>query len=118
MEKAWEKLSSARDLLQSQHYEDTISRAYYAVYHAASAVLLTEGVQAKTHKGLVSLFGLLLIKTEKIEKEYGRYLSNLKDDRETCDYELFSSVEKEDAEQAIQEADRFVGRIQTYLKSL
>lgn len=118
MEKSYEKLSSARDLLKQGHYEDAVSRAYYSVFHAASAVLLTEGARVETHKGLVTLFGLLMVKTGKIEKEYGRYLSNLKDDRETSDYELFAVVDEETAKKSIQEAEQFVTRVKTYLEGI
>lgn len=118
IEKAQEKLLAARDLLKQKHYDDAVSRAYYAVFHAASAVLLTEGARAETHRGLVTLFGLLLVKTGKIEKEYGKYLSNLKDDRETGDYEIFSTLDEEAAKNSIREAQAFVSRIQSYLEML
>jgi uncharacterized protein (UPF0332 family) len=51
--------------------------------------LLTEGEKTETHKGVVTLFGLLFVKTGKFSKELGKYLSNLKDDRESVDYEVF-----------------------------
>ncbi|KAA0246288.1 MAG: HEPN domain-containing protein [Ignavibacteriales bacterium] len=87
--KAENKLSVAQKLYDSKDYEDSVSRAYYAVFHASQALLLTEGEKAETHKGVVTLFGLLFVKTGKFSKEFGKYLSNLKDDRESGDYEVF-----------------------------
>lgn len=82
MDKAEAKLKVAKKLLSSGDYDDAVSRAYYAVFHAAQALLLTEGEKAETHKGVVTLFGLLFIKTGKFKKDLGKYLANLKDERE------------------------------------
>ncbi|MEW5817169.1 MAG: HEPN domain-containing protein [Spirochaetota bacterium] len=35
LEKAEKKLNVAKTLLKSEDYEDAVSRAYYAVFHAA-----------------------------------------------------------------------------------
>ena len=86
LEKAERKLMVAEKLLRSDDYEDAVSRAYYAVFHAAQGLLLTEGERAETHKGLVTLFGLLFVKTGKFKKDLGKYLANLKDERESGDY--------------------------------
>ena len=82
IQKAEKKLEVAEKLFKSGDYEDAVSRAYYAVFHAAQALLLTEGERAETHKGVVTLFGLIFVKTGKFGKNYGKYLANLKDDRE------------------------------------
>ncbi len=62
LEKSQEKLRVAEHLLQSGEYEDAVSRAYYSAFHAAQAALLTEGLTARTHQGLVNLFGPHLVK--------------------------------------------------------
>lgn len=60
--KAENKLSVAQRLYDSKDYEDSVSRAYYEVFHASQALLLTEGQKAETHKGVVTLFGLLFVR--------------------------------------------------------
>jgi hypothetical protein len=114
--KADNKLSVAKKLYNSKDYEDSVSRAYYAVFHASQALLLTEGQKAETHKGVVTLFGLLFVKTGKFSKELGKYLSNLKDDREGGDYELFSFIDEETAKAALEEAEKFLKEVKTYLQ--
>src|SRR5687768_12729382 len=99
--KADEKLSVAGRLVASSDYEDAISRAYYAAFYAAQALLLSENLSSRSHGGLVSLVGLHFVKTGKLDKKFGRYLSNLMEDRQQSDYNLFSGLGKEDAEQAL-----------------
>lgn len=54
MAKAKEKLAVARELFERGHYDDAVSRAYYAAFHAAQAALISEGQEADTHKGVVT----------------------------------------------------------------
>jgi uncharacterized protein (UPF0332 family) len=116
--KAREKARVARDLCARGEWDDAVSRAYYAVFHAAQAVLITEGQRAESHKGLVSLFGLLLVKTKKLDKKWGKLLSNLKDDREASDYEALSFLDEETARRAVREAEEFVTEAERYLARL
>ena len=116
LQKADRKLEVAERLFKSGDYDDSISRAYYAVFHAAQALLLTEGQRGVTHKGALTLFGLLFVKTGKFNKNLGRYLANLKDDRESGDYEIFSYIDKETANTGIDEAKEFIDEAKSYLK--
>ena len=118
IQKAEGKLGVARRLFASGDYEDAVSRAYYAVYHATQALLLTEGQRAETHRGVITLFGLLFVKTGKFNKNLGKFLANLKDDRESVDYEVFSYIEKETAETALKEAEEFLKESKIYLKKI
>ena len=115
IQKAGEKLKSARTLFKDESYDDATSRAYYCCFHAAQAVLLTEGLSANTHQGLLNLFGLHFVKTGKFDNRFGRMLSNLKDDRENGDYEIYSAIDRETAQKAIVEAEEFLKETKRYL---
>ncbi len=116
LEKAEQKLAVARRLLASSDYDDAVSRAYYAAFHAVRALLVTVGQNPTTHRGAVTLFNLLFIKTGKLDRELGRFFTNLKDDRETADYELFANVDQALAETAIMEAGRLLAEATAYLR--
>ncbi len=118
IEKSQKKLEAAEKLFDLGYYEDAVSRVYYAVFHIVQALLLTEGEKAETHKGIVTLFGLLFIKTGRFKKDLGRYLANLKDDRESGDYEILSYIDRETAEKALKEGKEFIEEVLEYLKNL
>ena len=118
LEKAWRKLDVAQRLLKSEDWEDAVSRAYYAAFHAAQALLLTEGEEAKTHRGVVTLFSLLFVKTGRLPRHLGKFLANLRDERESGDYEVLSWVDRETAERAVKEAEEFLKEAEHYLKAL
>ena len=116
--KARDKARVARDLLVRGEWDDAVSRAYYAAFHAAQAALLTEGQRAETHRGVVTLFGLLLVKTGKLDRRWGKLLANLKDDREAGDYEAISWIDEGTAQRAVQEAEEFVEALEQYMANL
>ena len=116
MEKAKSKLAAARTLLKSKDYDDAVSRAYYAAFHAVQALLLTEDLSSSSHQGMINLFGLHFVKTGKFDKKFGRFLSNLKDDRESGDYEIYSFIDREVANNAVNEAKELITAIKKYLR--
>ena len=68
IEKSRKKLDAGKTLLREGFIDDAISRAYYSMFHAASAVLLSEGITVESHSALKTMFGLHFIKTGRIEK--------------------------------------------------
>ena len=120
--KASAKLRAARELVKQHEWDDVVSRAYYAAFHAAQAAfhaaqaaLLAEGHRAETHRGLLTLFSLVLVQTGKFEKKWGKFLANLKDDRETGDYEALSYLDEQTACRALEETEEFVRKIEEFL---
>jgi len=111
-----DKLNSAEILFKYKKYDDAISRAYYAVFHCAQALLLSLGVKAESHSGVRQLFGFHFIKEGRFDKKFGRYLKNLKDERENGDYGIFSLIERKDAQKAIKETKEFIEATEMYLK--
>ena len=113
--KSEEKLNAAKTLFIEEFVDDAISRAYYSMFHAASAVLLSEGITVESHGALKTMFGLRFIKTEKIDKKYGRWLNKLKDERENGDYDIFTSFEREDAMEGVNEAEELLSEMKRFL---
>lgn len=119
LDKSRGKLAAAEDwLAQGKYFDDIVSRCYYSAFHAAQAMLLTEGLTADTHQGIVSLFGLHFARTGRVNPRLGRYLNNLKDDRESGDYDVFSGLDRADAEHAVNEAREFLAEAERYLQPL
>ena len=62
--RAGKSLKAAKVLLANNLLEDVLSRTYYAILHAARAVLLSEGIRVDSHKAVRRLFGQHLVNTE------------------------------------------------------
>ncbi|WP_319578336.1 HEPN domain-containing protein [uncultured Methanospirillum sp.] len=68
-QKAYERLSVAEELHQNGHYEDAVSRSYYAMYYAAKALLSTKGMVTKTHRGLIAQISDQYVKSGLLDYE-------------------------------------------------
>lgn len=108
MAKAVQALESAKLLLDAGDADGASNRAYYAMFDAARAALLTSGLDVgKTHKGVLSAFSDRLVKNGPIPKEVGRLLKHAETFRYVADYEG-DPVELGDARQLVQQAETFV----------
>jgi len=117
MEKAARRLRVAERLLQEGEYEDSTSRAYYAMYHAARAALATVNVFPRTHEGLVSEFGKRFVLTGTFPKELGRALADVKAARETYEYSVTTEIEETEAESTLEDAREFVAAVDRFDRS-
>lgn len=114
--RARKKLDAARHLLQGGFGADAVSPAYYAAFHMAEAALAIEGDEPRSHEGLKSLFGLRFVKTGRLPVELASILRELKDERQNGDYSIFPAITEEEAQRAVESAQRFVGAIEEFLK--
>lgn len=91
------------------------SRADYAVFHAARALLVSIGLEARSHKSLVSMLGEHFVLAGQMSPQMGRLVSRMQRDREDADYAegaVFTADEAvhmiEDAEAFLAEAERLI----------
>lgn len=116
LRRADESLEAARVLLQNNFLRDAVSRAYYAVFHAAQAALATQDVRMpKRHSGVISLFGERFVKSGKVEKRFADYLSEAFVLRQKSDYEVGVEFERSSVEEIVKKAEEFLHEIKTLL---
>ena len=109
-------LESSNLLFNAADYDSTVSRVYYAMFFAAEALLLTKNLAAKSHSGLISLFGEYFIKTNIFPKEMGRQLNRAYDKRLVGDYGTSIKIEREEAQNFLDIGKDFVEKISKFLK--
>ena len=108
-------LRSAETLLNEKEHGDSISRSYYAMFHMAKALVLCEGKDAKSHKGLLSLFGQEFVKTGEVEKYVGNLIKELQEARVRSDYEYEFIPLEQDAQGALDDAKEFTQVLENYI---
>lgn len=101
LEKAEDFYAKALRIAQSGDWDTAANRLYYSLYHAASALLLSDGIQKKTHKGFINQIHMHYVLTGKLDKEEGRLLQKMFTLRHEGDYEVFITVTEEDINDCI-----------------
>jgi uncharacterized protein (UPF0332 family) len=112
---AEQALATAQLNFEAGDFRATVNRTYYAIFYAASAMLLTIGVERRKHSGVISAFRNHFVKTGLIETEYSTIYGETLVAREDADYTIEVSVAFDTAELALNQARRFVQRMHEYL---
>ncbi len=108
-------MHTAEYALSTGDYGSCASRGYYAMFSMAEAILLTKGLTASSHRGVISLFGEHFAKTGLLERYLGKALNDAYDKRLIGDYGVDRTVTKEEAESLFDAARDFVGKVKDYL---
>lgn len=87
IENAKEDLKSAKILRDAGSYKGANNRAYYAVFHAISAIHGLKGVAYKRHKDAIGNFNKEYVKTEIFPKDMGRKIAGVEEVRHASDYD-------------------------------
>jgi uncharacterized protein (UPF0332 family) len=116
--KAQETLRAAKLLATNDLFDSAASRAYYAMFHSAGALLLGKGLSFSKHGSLLAAFGQHLVKTGEVEAKFHRYLINAQDNRIEGDYSAQSSLTQTQVETMIAQAEEFLVMTEQLLSKL
>jgi hypothetical protein len=108
-------LESAEGFLRESEYlfsggffRGTIGRAYYAMFHAATALLLHEGIERSSHHAIISAFGEHIAKPGLVDATFHKHFVEAFTLRNDCDYLAPFKPEKSQAQTTLQRAKEFV----------
>ena len=87
------------------------NRLYYALYYAASALLIHNRHKVSTHKGVIALFNLYYIKDGLLPKEDGVLFANIFAFRQGSDYDDFFDATEEDVKRYLPQVEALVEKI-------
>jgi hypothetical protein len=115
-EKGDRALREAEVLLAAGLCDGAVSRAYYAAFHYARALLLSEGLQPRSHRGVGALITERFVATGRLTRETGALLSRLETIRTIADYGVEEAASAERAAAEVAEARRFVSEVRAALQ--
>lgn len=113
--RAQECLAAARLCRDNGFYADALSRAYYAIMHAAKAALAAKDIAPASHKAVQRLFGKELVMKNRIEPSWADYIGQGFADRAAADYDVSATFTVDDAQDAVDRAAAFLNRIRSLL---
>ena len=115
IEKAKESAEVARNLANEKHYDFAASRAYYAMFYVAEALLAHLGQSYSKHSAVISAFGREYAKTRKLDAKFHQRLIDAQDLRHTGDYGIEEHVSKKQAQAVCEWADDFITAAEAFL---
>ena len=109
-------MATAEHALDIGDSDSCVSRCYYAMFFIAEAVLLTKNLSARSHKGVISLFGEHFVKTGIFDRVLGKALNDAYDKRLIGDYGIGIIVTEKEARDMLKTAKNFVQNLKRYLE--
>ena len=116
MEKAQKLLSEADVYIQNQLWSTLANRLYYAAFHAATALLIKNGLHAETHQGVHVLLSKHFVKEGLLEIEDGTTFSRLQIMREKGDYNCLIETAEEEILPYVDKVRAFIGKIEVLIR--
>ena len=101
---AREKLRAAEELTRAGFFNDSLSRAYYAAFHAVSMLLFLKGLSFSKHGQVLGAFNKEFVATGILPSALGKAIGNLFDERQSADYDVFQEASNDDASSGIADA--------------
>ena len=117
LEKAGETLVEARDCANMGHWTLSANRLYYAAYYASSALLIQNGIVAKSHEGVIGMIGQNFVVPGIISKDEAKLLARLQNMRKTGDYDDFIEWHREEVEPLFEKVEDYINKIKTLVES-
>lgn len=116
LRKADESVRAAEVLLQHSMPGFAASRAYYAMFYGAEALLLSKGLASSTHSGVIAAFGEHFAKPRLLDPTWHRHLMAAFEDRHVGDYAVGQTITPEEAQLQIDRAKAFLQAARQWLR--
>jgi uncharacterized protein (UPF0332 family) len=113
-----EELRAADQLLATGLPRISLTRVYFACFHAVRALLYADQLEPRTHQGTLHLFNLHFVRAGRFTPADGRLLARLQKYREEADYGESFVVDEEGAREEITAARAFVDRLRTEVSAV
>ena len=111
IEKALSTWDDASFAVENRRWNYAANRMYYAVFHAASALLIANNIAANTHRGFLTQVNFHFVKSGIITKEDGRLLRHLFDLRNEDDYENFVDAGEDEVTELFPKAQQLLDKL-------
>jgi hypothetical protein len=106
--KSKDKLKTANIDFEHGQYDDAVSRAYYAVFHAISAALLSRKLHFSSHSQTIGAFNREFVKPGLVPADFSRIIQRLFNDRQTGDYDMQTGIDAESARENLLDAEKII----------
>ena len=117
VQKARESLQAAELLAREGFTDFCASRAYYAMFYVAEALLLERDLPFSSHSAVIAAFGKEFARSGVLDPKFHRYLIDAQDSRQVGDYGVGPAVSAAQAQKILDWTREFIAAAEQFLAS-
>lgn len=111
LERAKNTIKEVNDVGSLGYWNLSANRLYYAAYYASVALLIRNGIDATTHKGVIRMISESFVRKGLLSAEDSKLLGRLFTMRQSGDYDDLFDWEENDVKPLIPKVEDFIRRI-------
>lgn len=116
LEKAIKTIEEVKGVGNLGYWSLAANRLYYAAYYASVALLIHNGIEATTHRGVIRMIGSTFVTKHVLTIEDSKLLGRLFTMRQSGDYEDMFDWEEDDVMPLIPRVENYIHRITELIK--
>jgi uncharacterized protein (UPF0332 family) len=116
LSKCDETLNDARLTRDQGRWNTSANRLYYALFHAITALFVSDGIPVHSHNGMKIKFGKEYVLTGLATDEEGKLLSKMETMRERADYDATFTATEAIINERFDQVEQMIQHIKVLIK--
>lgn len=112
LERAKSTIREVKDVGNIGYWNLAANRLYYAAYYASAALLIHNGIEATSHRGVIRMISASFVRRGIIPAEYSKLLGRLFTMRQSGDYEDLFDWDEDDVMPLIPKLEEYISFIE------
>lgn len=112
LDKSWQTYNDALAAMDLSRWGMAANRLYYSLFHASSALFVSDGIEVGSHQGVKAKLGQYYILTGKMSSEHSKFLARMETLRDKADYNIMFVATETDVIPNIPLAESFIKEVE------
>lgn len=115
LDKATRSIKTAHKIFKDGEVDFAGSRAYYALFYIAEALLLERGLAFSSHSAVIANYGKEFAKPQTLNPKFHNYLIKAQDRRNIGDYAIGKHLTEDEVREMLDWAKEFLKAAKNFL---
>ncbi len=116
IQRAHEAWAETKTIIENKLWYAATNRMYYSCFYMTSALLVSHGLTAATHAGVIRMLGLHFVATGKLSNELNRFYIHLFEMRQKGDYDDYVQITSADVLPMVIQAEQYMQTLEKLIK--
>lgn len=116
IQRSHEAWAETKKIIEDKLWYAAANRMYYSCFYMTSALLISHGLSASTHGGVIRMLGLHFVVTGKISSELNRFYVQLFEMRQRSDYDDYIQITSVDVLPMVEQAELYMQTLEKIIR--